>query len=481
MEATPRRAVVIGASMAGLLAARVLSAHFDEVVLLERDALPDGPGLRRGTPQAAHAHGLLARGQQILESLFPGFTERLVAQGAVCGDIGSQVILRSDRQRFASRPQGTQGICASRCLIEAELRNRVAALPGVTLIDRARVIEPVHDSRGGRVTGLRWALDGLDAEARELAAALVIDCSGRGSHSPQWLRDWGYDAPQEERVTVRIGYATQYVERPPSPPPLAAVICTASPGLPLPGVLLAQEPEGGGPARWVVTLGGYGPDALPADADAMLARARAMGSPEIEEVLAQGRPLGPVQRYSFPHSQRRRYERLKRFPAGYLVLGDAITSFNPIYGQGMTVAACEAEALGRALRGGLDGLHRRFFPAAAKAIDIPWQLAVGADLALPQVQGPLPLPLRIVNAYVARLQRAAVHDAEVAAAFGRVMHLLAAPGSLFAPGILWRVWRRGGRGAAPMIRLPAPTPRHGCPPVLSPNLPPTSPMPGNRR
>lgn len=449
---TPRRAVIIGASMAGLLAARVLSEHFDEVVLLDRDTLPDGPALRRGTPHAAHAHGLLARGRQIIEALFPGFTERLVAQGAQCGDIGTEVVLRSNGQRYAARAMGTLGLAASRCLIEAEIRDRVAALPGVTLIDRARVIEPVHNAASGRVTGLRWALDGLDAEARELAAALVVDCSGRGSHSPQWLRAWGYDTPQEERVTVRIGYATQYFERPATPQPLAAVICTASPGLPLPGVLLAQEPEGDGPARWVVTLGGYGPDALPAETGAMLARARTMGSPEIEEVLAQGRPLGPVQCYNFPHSQRRRYERLQRFPAGYLVLGDAITSFNPVYGQGMTVAACEAEALGRALRGGLDGLHRRFFPAAAEAIDIPWQLAVGADLALPQVQGPRPLPVRIVNAYVARLQRAAVHDAEVAAAFARVMHLLASPGSLFAPGVLWRVWRHGRADPATTTR-----------------------------
>jgi 2-polyprenyl-6-methoxyphenol hydroxylase-like FAD-dependent oxidoreductase len=177
-------------------------------------------------------------------------------------------------------------------------------------------------------------------------------------------------------------------------------------------------------------------------------RARAVGVNEIASLAERGEALGPVIRYNFPYSQRRRYERLRRFPQGYLVLGDALASFNPIYGQGMTAAACQAIALDAVLAGGEDGLARRFFRAAAKVIDAPWQLAVGGDLALPNVPGPRSLPVRIVNAYIARLQRAATHDAKIAVAFIRVIHLVAVPASLFSPGVLLRVMFSGGRRRA---------------------------------
>lgn len=446
-----RRAVVIGASMAGLLAARVLTDHYDEVILLERDALPDGAAPRKGTPQAVHAHGLLARGREILESLFPGFTDALAARGARIGDIGDEVMLLADRRPFVRRRLGVTAVAASRLLIEAELRRRVLALPGVQAMTAVNVIEPVCE--GGRVTGVRWApMDG-GAVPRRLPAALVLDCSGRASRTPAWLRAWGFEAPTEERMTVRISYATQYFERDAAGDD-AAVICTATPDLPRPGVLLAQEPAGDGPARWVLTLGGYGSDEAPTHPDDWLDRVRDMGSPAMQALVRGGRAIGPALRYTFAHSQRRYYERLAHFPKGYLVMGDAMASFNPIYGQGMTVAACEALALRHALAGGEAGLHRRFFAAAAKAVDVPWQLAAGADLALPQVQGARPLPVRLVNAYVARVVRAAARDAVVSEAFTRVMHLLAAPPSLFAPRVLWRVLRHGG--AAVPSTLPRP-------------------------
>jgi hypothetical protein len=210
--------------------------------------------------------------------------------------------------------------------------------------------------------------------------------------------------------------------------------------------MLAQEPGGDGVPRWVVTLGGYAGDHPPATLEGMRERARRMGDAALVRVLEEAEPLGPVARYAFPHSQRRRYERLRHFPERYLAMGDAIASFNPVYGQGMTVAACEALALRRALAGGLDGLHRRFFADAAKAVDVPWQLAVGSDLGIPSVPGPRPLPVRLVNAYLGKLYRAAAHDPKVALAFMKVAHLVAPPPSIFAPGIVARVlW--GGRRA----------------------------------
>ena len=441
-----RRAMVIGASIAGLLAARVLSEHFAEVVLLERDALPDRAAPRKGTPQAVHPHGLLARGVQILDGLFPGFTDSLVAQGGLSGDIGSEAAVDANGRRFACSDAGVRGLAASRLAIEAELRRRVRALPGVQVLTEVDVQSPVHED--GRVVGVRWRCrDGGSAET--MTAALVVDCSGRSSHGPAWLREWGYEAPVEERVAIGLAYTSAYFKRLPGQPALAAVIGTATAELPRPSILLAQEPADDGQPRWVAGVGGYAGDHVDITREAMAERARQTHSAEIAALAERGEMIGEPMRYGFPHSQRRHYEKLRRFPRGYLAMGDALASFNPIYGQGMTVAASEALALRAALAGGLDGLARRYFKAAAHVIDTPWQLAVGGDLALPQVPGPRPFPVKLINAYVARVQRVAVHDAVVAAAFVQVMHMLAPPPSLLAPALVWRVWRGGRRNATP--------------------------------
>ena len=190
-------------------------------------------------------------------------------------------------------------------------------------------------------------------------------------------------------------------------------------------------------------MGGFAGDHAAATLQALRERAADIGSPELVKITHEGEMIGEVIRYTMPHSQRRHYEKLARFPAGLLVLGDALTSFNPIYGQGMTVAACEALALREQLALGQAGLARRFFRAAARVVDIPWQLAVGGDLSIDTVPGKRALPLRLVNAYVARIYRVAPHDAEVSAAFQKVVHMLQGPQTLFAPRLLWRVLVKG--------------------------------------
>lgn len=450
------RALVLGASIAGLLAARVLAERFDEVMLLERDALPDGAAPRKGTPQAIHPHGLLARGREVLEAHFPGLTAALQAQGALVGDLQASTLFVAGGRRFAHGVSGHTGIAASRLAIEAEVRRRVLAMPNVRALTEVDVVAPEFDTSAGRVTGVRLRHRDAAGADETLAAELVVDCTGRGSRAPAWLAAWGYDAPAEERVTVGIAYATAYFRREPQQASdLAAIIASATPELPRPGVLIAQEPAGDGGPRWVVGLGGYAGDHTPATWQGLRERARQMGCPELIRITHEAEPIGEVSRYAFPHSQRRRYERLARFPDRFLVMGDAIASFNPIYGQGMTVAACESLALREALGGGLGALSRRFFRAAARVVDVPWQLAVGADLALDCVPGPRPAPVRFVNAYVARLYRAAENDPVVALAFLKVVHLVAPPASLFAPGVVLRVLR-GGRPARATARRPVP-------------------------
>lgn len=429
--AAGQRAVVLGASMAGLLAARVLAERFQEVLLLERDTLPTEAGPRKGTPQAVHAHGLLARGREELERLFPGFTQALAARGGVVGDLHANAPFVAGGRRFAPGVSKHLGLACSRPAIEAEVRRRVLALPGVRLVEDVDILEPA--CQGERVHAARVRQRASGAE-QEFAAELVVDCTGRASHAPEWLRAWGFEAPQEERVVVGIGYSTVYLRREPEQTgDLAALIFTATPELPLPGAVLAQEPGVDGVPRWVVTLAGYAGDHPSPTLDAMRERALRMREPTLVRLLKEAEPLGPVLRYAFPHSQRRRYEKLARFPRGFLVMGDAIASFNPVYGQGMTVATCECLALRAAVGGPAETLHQRFFAAAAKAVDTPWQLAVGGDLAIPVVQGERPAAVRFVNGYIGKVLRAAPEDPAVALAFLKVAHMVAPPQTLFAP------------------------------------------------
>jgi 2-polyprenyl-6-methoxyphenol hydroxylase-like FAD-dependent oxidoreductase len=444
------RAVVLGASLAGLLAARVLSEHFTEVVLLERDELPADAAPRKGTPQAVHPHGLLARGRQVLEGLFPGFTQAMQARGGLLGDMVADVAFEAGRQRFAPGRAGLPALAASRLAIEAELRARVLSRQGVRAITGVQVLAPEHDN--GRVTAARYRRLADDAE-QTLPADLVVDCTGRGSQAPRWLNDWGYGAPVEERVDIGICYTSAYFKRTGTcalGPCLekVAVFGAVTNAQPRPGVVIAQEPDADGTPRWVVGVGGFRGDHAEGTLAALRERALDIASPELVKITHEAEIIGDVIRYQMPSSQRRRYERLKRLPEGLLVMGDAITSFNPIYGQGMTVAACQALALQQQIARGRAGLAPRFFRAAAKVIDIPWQLAVGGDLSIDAVPGPRPLPVRVVNAYVARIYRVAPLDPVVSLAFQRVVHMLDRPTSLFAPRILWRVFMSRRRATA---------------------------------
>ncbi len=448
MSSHPRNpskwAIVIGASVAGLLAARVLADHFERVVLIERDRLEDGPAPRKGTPQVLHAHGLLARGREVIEQLLPGFTEALQAQGAVVGDIAHDVAFGVARRRFARTHCGHLGVFASRPLIEAELRRRVLAIANVYLLAEVDVIAPEWNAAGDAVCGVRARSRTDGSAAPSLRADLVVDCSGRASHSPRWLAERGFAPPAEERVPVDLQYLSAYFRRDPaSGIHVHGAISAASSAQPRGGVILAQEPDALGRARWVLTLGGYAGDHPQPTLKGLRDRAREIGMAEMVALAEHGEMIGGLLHYRHRHSVRRHYEKLERFPAGYLVMGDAIASFTPSYGQGMTVAACEALALRDALADA-DGqalLHRRFFGAASRIVDTPWQLSVGGDLALPMVPGPRPLASRAVNAWVAAVQRAAADDPQVAIAFMKVMHMLDAPASLFAPGLVWRVVR----------------------------------------
>lgn len=444
------RAVVIGASMGGLLAARILSERLERVIVLERDELPALGEPRKGVPHGRHAHGLLARGREVLEELFPGMTEELVAAGAIVGDAGSEAGWFHEGGYHSASRAGITALLVSRPLLEGAIARRVRALPNVEILERRDVLGLV--TRGGAVVGVRLVRRAAGA-AEELARAdLTVDASGRGSRAPAWLEAAGYPPPAEEEVRVDVGYATRVYRRAPGQlNGRSALVVAGSPDAPRTAAVLAMEGD-----RWIVSIGGYLGDRAPLDAQGFLAFASGFPAPEVGALAREAEPLSEPLRYRFDASLRRRYERCRRFPSAFLVFGDAICSFNPVYGQGMTVAALEALALRACLARGDEGLARRFFQAAARVVDVPWGVAVASDLRFPGVAGRRTAGVRLLNWYLPRLHRAAHADAAVSKAFLRVAHMLAPPASLLGPAVALRVLRSSLAGSSTRARPAAP-------------------------
>lgn len=434
------RAVVLGAGMAGLLAARVLADAYAEVTVVDRDELPMVSGPRRGVPQDRHAHGLLARGQQALDELFPGFTAELIGNGVPAGDLLGQVRWYLSGGRLRQSDSGLIFLCASRPFLEGAVRARVRALPNVSLVERCDIVGLTTTLDQRRVTGAR-VLRRADGSAEEvLGADLVVDATGRGSRTPVWLEELGYQRPEEKRVRIGLGYATRTYRARPGALGGDLVILGGG-GL--------QVIEGN---RYLVTLGGVLGDYPPTDPAGFLAFARSLPVPDIYQVICDAEPLDDPVAFRFPASVRRHYEQLARFPDGLLVVGDGVCSLNPMYAQGMTVAALEALTLRRHLQGGVAPQPRRFLRDVARVVDVPWQIAVGGDLANPGVEGRRTLTVKSMNAYLSRLHAAAVHDASLAIASVRVAGLVDRPQALLRPGVVRRVLRQTWRQRARAMR-----------------------------
>jgi 2-polyprenyl-6-methoxyphenol hydroxylase-like FAD-dependent oxidoreductase len=423
-------AIVIGAGMGGLIAARALANHFDRITILERDVLPTQPDPRKGVPHGRHAHGLLARGREVLEEMFPGLTSELVDNGAVAVDTLGDTIWFNHGVYLAQTTSGLKSILLSRPLLETHVRRRLLADQQVTIRERTTVRGLAVT--GGRVIGAELVTPGED---NVMAADLVVDASGRHSHAPEWLEALGYAKPSVETVEVGISYTTRRLRR--RPEHLGGK-CVALSGAQAPnwrfGVALATEND-----EWIVTQGGYFDDRPEDGHEGFRDFARSLAAPDIADLLATAEMLTPAARFAFPESKRRGYERLRRFPEGYLVFGDSLCSFNPIYGQGMTAAALEGLVLNNCLRAGMNGLSSRFFAKASRIIDTPWQIAVGSDLQHPRLSAQRTPMSRFMNWYIGKVHRAGAIDPAVATAFLQVANLTDPPGRLFAPAMVSRV------------------------------------------
>jgi flavin-dependent dehydrogenase len=470
--AAGRHAVVIGGSMAGLLAARVLADHFAQVSVIERDHFPADPTYRAGVPQARHVHVLLVRGYQVLQALFPGLDGDLAAAEAplldwtadmaMLGPAGWSVRYRSDLvSRFAGRP-----------LLDGLIRRHLARYANVRLLDDHEVVSLVQGERDTAVAGV-WVrarrLPGGAAE-RDIAADFVVDASGRNSRAPAWLAALGYEPPQETTINAFLGYASRWYQRPPSRHDRwrGLLIGARAPDQTRAGVLLPIE---GG--RWIVTLAGLGGDYPPTDGDAaFLDFARNLRSPRLYEAIRDAQPLTPIYGYRRTENCLRHYERLRCWPERFVVLGDAVCTFNPVYGQGMSVAAQGAQLLDRCLRRaqrarlrsaqeprGLTGLARAFQRQVAALNATPWLMATGEDLRWASTQGGQPSAVtRLTQRYMDEIMALMVRSPRASRAFMEVWHLLAPPATLFHPSLvalvagqaLTRSARRRDRGRAPL-------------------------------
>jgi len=441
------RAVVLGGSLAGLLAAAALATRFAEVTIVDRDPLDvplDAP--RRGVPQGRHTHGLLVGGMRAMEELLPGLTEALVRRGGRDVDVVERARWHLGGGSLARFPSGLTCLLASRTLIESEVRARVLALAGIRVLGGHDIVGLLASDDGRRVTGARLAVRAAAATPPDAAVApvevladLVVDATGRGSRAPGWLAELGHPEPAETVVDADICYVTrQFRTAPGVLDDLDADVIGSTPPDPRSGVALRQED-----GRWSVTLaGGHGLQP-PTELDAFTAYATEMPTPGLARIAARCEPIGEPLVYRYPNSRWRRWEKVGSRPAGLVIVGDAVCSFNPIYGQGMSSAALQARELSRLVADGLDDLPRRAAEAFAAVVAVPWTLATGGDLRYPG-QPAKSLPERVLDRYLDRLVRVARTDERVALAFFQVLNLLAAPSTLMGPAVLGRVLRPRG-------------------------------------
>lgn len=430
-------AVVLGAGMAGLLAARVLSEFYSSVTLVERDALPDHPRHRKGVPQDRHLHALLGRGVQVLSELLPGVLDEMAAAGAVVlrnGDL-SQIYARMGRWELArsgtvTDPAALTLCLASRPFMEFYVRRQVATLPTVAVLDCHDLLE----LRGGAdaVTGVHIVNRGNEVTT-VLDADLVVDATGRAARTPAFLERLGYGRPAEQRSATPVGYSSQRFAMPDGL--IGERLVMSNRGPRHPSVLLSACEHG----TWMLAVGrSLENGGAPGDFGEMLALADEALPASISDGLAAARPIGDIATFRNPASIWRRYDQMQRFPGGLLVMGDAHCSLNPIYGQGMTMAALHAVTLRDCLYGGGGELARRYFASTAHTIGSVWTRNQANERAAPAA-GTRSMHARMRGRIVKGALIAAANDTAVAERLLRVAHLIDPPDRVNDPKLLPRI------------------------------------------
>lgn len=439
----PHHAIVIGGSMAGMCAARVLSDRFDKVTIVDRDTYPDGALERPGVPQSRHVHVMLARGRREIEGLFPGFEQVSLSRGALDLDFGWEFAALRVSGWVPREIYGIRLLHASRVLIEAVVRELLRKIPNVAFIENTRVRSLVVNEDHSRVLGVRTTPAEAGGQDGELRADLVVDASGRSSKAPNWFEEIGLPAPEEIIVDSHSAYASRWFQAPePEARPKewwwkGAWVDPKLPDSPFAGVLFPVENN-----RWVVTVAGLGRNYPPPGEEGYIETMRKLRSPIIYEAVQRATPISPIYSNRAMANRWRRYDRWGARLDGFVALGDAMCAFNPAYGQGMTTGALSALSLRDAIeKWGLDHpeFTRKFFAAQAEVQKGPWGMATGADFSIPGTLGHKPLSSKIFDPLVGLIMERSFDDPVVRLRMGEVIHMLRPPSDLFAPALLARV------------------------------------------
>jgi len=427
------QAVVLGQSMAGLCTARVLSDHFEHVLVIDRDVIPSEPANRRGVPQGRHAHALLVGGARRLSVWFPGIDDDLEAAGALRVDPGcdfSYFIGGGARKHFV---YGEPRVVCSRALLEHTVRRHVAALSNVTLQTGA-VEGLVLDADRNLITGVRVE------DGAVISSELAVDATGRACRSEGWLAELGYEPPPTSAVKIDMSYTTRLFRRDPNDARgFRMALVFGDPPRVRGGAAFVLEHD-----RWMITLGGFHGDRAPTDLPGFREFARSMPSQVFTEIIDDCEPIGDAATHRLPTDLRRHVERMHHAPGGLVLVGDSVASFNPIYGQGMTSATMQAEALATEVARSTrldERFAHRYHRRAAKAADAPWRMSTGRDFAMPQTTGPKPRGTDTIGKYMRKVVRASQQDVVVARRLTEVTNLARPFPSLFSPPIAMRVWR----------------------------------------
>ncbi|MBB4909388.1 NAD(P)/FAD-dependent oxidoreductase [Actinophytocola algeriensis] len=434
------RAVVLGGSIAGLFAARVLADAYDEVQIVDRDKLVGVKGPRRFCPQSHQANGLLARGVQVMEELFPGLTQEMIDNGVPTGDLSGSCRWYARGLRLKQGHGNLQTLGVIRPLFEYYIRERVQKIPNVVFVEEHDILGLTATADNSRITGVK-VQHRNESTDKVIEADLVIDATGRGSRTPVWLEQLGYERPEEERKKIDLGYVTQHFKLRPGVNPFegdVAINQIAHAAAPRGNVFFLVED-----GRLELTTYGILGDHPPTDQAKLYEWLKSLPAKDVYETLRYADPVDKPVPFKFPTTLRRHYQKLRRFPEGLLVTGDAVTTFNPVYAQGMSVAALCALTLRSHLHSGAAPVPTDYFRDLAKeAIDAAWQMTNTIDLSLPGVPGERSLQVRFANWYLKRVQTAATHDGSITAKYFTAAGLVAPPESLMRPGFMLKVlWK----------------------------------------
>jgi 2-polyprenyl-6-methoxyphenol hydroxylase-like FAD-dependent oxidoreductase len=443
-QAGHSHAVVIGGSIAGLLAAKVLLNHFDRVTLIERDHLPDQPSFRPGVPQSQHVHVLLTQGQRLLEQLFPGLLGELNLAGAPTVNWTTDWCLLGLWGWFPRCQAGLIGVACSRVLLEWLIYRRLTAYKNLTIFQACQVKGLLSSPDQSRIIGVKVSQRHAQPQSGQLpddslVADLVVDASGRNSALPAWLTALGYAAPKETIINAFLGYASRWYQRPEGLQvdwqgiTIAAQPTQHSRG----GTLFPIEGD-----RWIVTLGGMGQEQPSTDEQGFLEFAGSLRNRLIYDAIKEAQPLSPVYSYRRTENRWRHYEHLSRLPDGIVAVGDSVCAFNPVYGQGMTVAALGALALDQCLKT-VDahklrspGLTPQFQKQLAQIVANPWAMATAEDCRWATTEGPRPNCFAsLLQAYSDQVVMLSTQEPAIFRTFAKVVHMVEPPTALFQPQI----------------------------------------------